>query len=933
MSSYVLPQVRVFQDFETAVEADVRDLNAFICGGHAYLVRLAEADEKALGYLGVYDHVGSLVDGEYKTCYSWPQKPVGSVIDEEYTAVAIDNALLRYFRDTSHAMTKTARNKIRHPSKIFKTNGSTYPRSADFYDRDVAVGDIVVVSGIPTINDGTSSESEESRVTLSTYVKAIEADVVAAVVDTSPTSDSANQATQILAATSSAASGNSGTATINTQSGASYNGHADGDLVEVYTVTVIQASTGSDATTARLQVVSASGNDDDAEVTPATFGSPTSIGSRGLTATWSGASTAFTLGDVWTVTVHQAFTAPVPTTGGTYTGTVDKTYEIAVTAGGNGTSQITCTTTDGTDFSGPTTIASSATNYAVGTLGVVVQFSTATLRKGDRYYVTATAATAGAYRTLVLGHDLDSDIDLNDAASSDLEVDLYIKKNIEVDTDHVSVPGQFNWTQSNTELCLNAGIYAFDETYTNVGVPVALPVIKDTAVANSNKLYVQYRAWRSDLASAVNGIDDVANLNTAISGALSPDNPLKWGVYKALQNSNGQVVKYAAVADPTDSADWVSVIDLISDRMDVYGLVPLTRDATIIGLFEAHIGAASTEDTGRWRVLWVNLENEDNVAVVNAAASSNGQVVQVVTEDDPDTSGSQYTLFRITSGNAELIDLGVRPGDVVRYQYTVDSWGNASYTEYVVDEVLNETTLRVTGSGTDVAESVAKKAEIWRTLTVAEQATAIANAAGNYSSRRVRAIWPDTVSEAGTSMEGYYLCCALAGLSSGVAPHQPLTRVSITGFDDISRTTRLFNRSQLDELAAAGTWVVTQDPGDGEVYSRHAITTGNYDDINEREEQVTRNVDSMSYYWLEKFSPYIGVANNTPGMLDIIEAETRSGIEYLRSANKTTRLGGQLIDAEIVELRPSPVFSDRMVLTLQYTLPYALNNIDVHQLI
>jgi len=111
------------------------------------------------------------------------------------------------------------------------------------------------------------------------------------------------------------------------------------------------------------------------------------------------------------------------------------------------------------------------------------------------------------------------------------------------------------------------------------------------------------------------------------------------------------------------------------------------------------------------------------------------------------------------------------------------------------------------------------------------------------------------------------------------------------------------------------------------------LTTAEYADINQREEQVVRNVDSMSFYWLGKFAPYIGISNNTPVMLDIIEAETRSGIEYLRSANQTARLGGQLIDADIVELRRSPVFSDRILLTLRYTLPYALNNIDVHQLI
>lgn len=550
MSSYVLPQARVFQDFETAVEADVRDLNAFICGGHAYLVRLDQADEKPLGYLGAYDNVAALVDGDYKTCYAWPQKPVGSTIDETYTQVAIDNALLRYFRDTSHAMTKTARNKVRHPSKIFKTNGATYPRSADFYDRDVAIGDIVVLSYIPTpLAENGSSEVAEERAYLSTYVKAIEADVVAAVVDTTPTSGASNQTVLTVGTTNSAASTNSGTATITSSSAASYDGHADGDLTETYTITVVQASTGSDATTARLQVVSASGNDDDADVTPAAFGSATAIGARGLTVTFNVGSTAFTVGDEWTVVARQNFTVPVATTGGTYTGTADKTYEIVVTAGGNGTSQITCTTTDGTDYSGPTTIASSATDYPVGSLGVVVQFSTATLRKGDRYYVTATAATAGAYRTLVLGHDLDSDVDTNDAGSSLIEMSLYIKKDIEVGENHVSVPGQVNWAQSNTELCVFAGIYAYDETYTDSGVPVALPVITDANVANSNKLYVQYRAWRSELASAVNGIEEIGSLDAAISGALTPDNPLKWAV-----GLFGEIVTMARVRSVMASA-------------------------------------------------------------------------------------------------------------------------------------------------------------------------------------------------------------------------------------------------------------------------------------------------------------------------------------------------------------------------------------------
>ena len=928
-TSYVLPQARVFQEFEATTTPNIQDLNAFICGGHAYLARLSDADEKATAYLGQYDHVGSLVDGEYKTCYSWPDKPTGSVIDTSYTLLGIDNALLRYYQDNSHTLVKTDRNKVRNPSVSFAANGSSYARSAAFYDRDVAVGDIVVISGIPTITEG-GSEVDQDRVYLATYVKALEADVVAAAVG-SATSGASNKATQTASSSSTAGSGNSGDATISSISHASYNGHADGDLSEVYTVVVIQASTDSDATTGRLQVRSASGRDDVASVTPAAFGSATAIGARGLTVTWDAGSTDYVVGDYWTVTVHQAFTAVTATSGGTYTGTKSLTYEITVTTGGAATSEITVNTTDGTDYSGPH-LVSSTSAISIGTLGVTVAMSATTMRKGDKYYIVATPASTGAYKTIVLGHDLDSDIDEDDADAARLEIQLFIKKDLELGEAHLSLPGEVNWQQSDTEFCVMAGIYAYDDSYTDGGELVALPVISSSYVTNSNKMYVEYRAWRSDLAVTPLVIEDTGSIGD-IAGALTPDNPLKYGVYKALQNSNGQGVRYMAVADPDDSDSWADVIDKISERTDVYGLVPLTRDSTVLGLFQAHVDAMSNEDVGRWRVLWVNTLGEDTIAIVDSTLSDDDEVVFATVGDDPDTSGTQYTLLTVTSGNAELATLGVRANDVVRYQYGTDSEGNVSYTEYVVDAVLSETTLRLAGTGLSSAEPVAKKVEIWRNLTNAELATQIATKSGAWGNRRVRAIWPDTIEDGTLSVPGYFLCAALSGLASGVVPHQGLTKLEISGFTTVDRVTKKFSRSNLDTMAVAGAWIVTQEPATGQIYSRHAVTTGDYTDINFREEQVTRNLDSISYFWLDRFSPYIGIVNNTPGMLDKLEAETRSGIDFLRAANVTPTLGGQIVDATVTEIRRSLVFKDRVVIYISYDLPYALNNIDVHQLV
>jgi hypothetical protein len=917
MATYVLPQVLVFQEFELASEPAAQPLNACIMGGNAFLLRYSDSDEKVQAYLGQYDHVGTLVEGDYKTCYSWPERPAGGVVDDSYTKLFIDNALLRYLRDTSGDITRETASRIRFPNTALIDNPDdpvTYPRDTDLKDRDVKVGDSVKV----VADDGIGGDP----ITLYTYVRGFVADTVAATVDSTPNAYAANHATQVASSSSSAASGNSGDATIDSVSHTSYNGHPDGDIDEVYTIEVIQASTGGDATTARLKVTSASGRDDDDEVTPAAFGSPTAIGARGGTVTWDALSTEFTLGDVWTFTVHQAYTAPTTTAAGTYTGTTDRTYIVEVTKGGlfAASPEITVTTTDGTDFSGPTVCATSGAAVSIGTKGVTFTPTGTALLKGTRWSIPVTAATEGAYKTLVLGHNLDPD------QLDNFDVSLFIKKDIEVGEKHITVDGRYNWEQSDTEFCVLADIQAYDDSYTDGGELVALDVISDDEWENTNKLYVEYRAWVQDLVGEVNGISDVANLDDEIPGELTPDNPLKWGVYKALENSNGQEVKFIAVSNPDDTDEWITVLDALEERTDVYGLVPLTRTTTVLNLVKAHVLAQSTETAGRWRVAWFNTKVDSSIQVVGA------DTVLGTTEDDADTSGTQYTILKVPANDALFETNGVQAGDIVRYQYESDAYDEVTYSEYVVDEVINESTLRLV-TGTDTAESVALKFEIWRNLSVADLATEVANASGNWASRRVMAIWPDEFEGDGVTQEGYFLCCAYAGLASGVVPQQGLTNLELSGVTGVPRTTELFNRTQLDEIAANGGWIVTQDPKSGEVYSRHAVTTGDYEDINEREEMVTRNVDSISYYFQDTFAPYIGISNVTPSMLTIIEAETNAAIQYLRTANFTPRLGGQMIEATITDLRISPVFRDRILLSLDAEIPYALNNLEIHLLI
>ena len=691
-----------------------------------------------------------------------------------------------------------------------------------------------------------------------------------------------------------------------------------------------QSSSGGKLPTALLRITSASGFDDDLTVSPAAAGTAFFVGNRGLSLTFTGTADLI-VGQTYSIKITDKYTkvaAAIPATP-VYRGTASTTYKIDIIKGGMidsanlaGCPQFRASTTGGSDYGQPITITTAGTFYPVGTQGLQISFTAPDgIRKGDRFYIEVTAAQAGRISTLVLAHTLPTALYPlpipPGRPAVDLDLILYIERDIMVDA---TIDGITNWEQNETQIIIHGGIEAYDEAFTSGGEPVPLPV-------TSGSVYVEYRAWLSDLASTVGTISDVGNLDTAIPGPLTPDNPLKWGVFKALSNSNGSDVKYTAVADPTDPNSWDAVLALLIGRTDVYNLVPLTFDRTVLDLYAAHVIDESAPEQASWRAVFCSIRALSQQAVVSIANSTNGEVVMALISDDPNATGSQYNLLTVPSGNSDFLTNLTRPGDVVRTNYGIDSSGTEVFDEYVIDQVINEDSLLLM-SGPASPVTFAQKIEVWRHLNKDEIAADLARQAGSFSSRRVKAVWPDTVGSGGILQEGYYLAAALAGLRSGVVPHQGLTNVQLSGFDDLSRTTDFFGGAQLNTMAAAGTWIVTQAP-DGTVYNRHGLTTDSTD-VNSSEEMITSNLDSISYTFAQRLAPFIGVMNVTPAGVQLLGTEIDSCINFLKSNGNIARLGGQLVNATVVSLQPHAILADRVVCVIDVTLPYPLNNLEIH---
>ncbi len=931
---YVTPQALVFQDLTASAAAQETPLRAHISGGHAQLVRYAVDAERPIGSLGFYD---SATD----TDHAWPGRVVGGVVDHSYTKLFVKDALLQYANNLDGNKIAGSRNRVR-----LNANVANSPAAANNIgnDRGAVIGDVV--------------KATFGSVTVWSYVAGLIAEVGSTVV-AAAAADASNPIAATNAITVSQVHGpwNAITAAVS----GTYSPYATGVITETYTVIVTQASTGGDLRTARLRVLSSSGLDNQTSVTPTAENTFFGIGTHGVTMKFTSGHDAnqsadslsaeaqqisyndLLVGMRFTVVATGTYAVPVATSSGTYTGSVTDTYLIEVVEGGlyaNSTPKIQVSTTNGLDISGPTPVHAAATPVVVGTKGVRVAFSGTGLARGTKWTIKANAATVGALRTIVLGHNIPTTV----ADTAAVTVALFIKKDVvELPQNRVNEAPLVNFVQTDTQITIASNLDATDDSYTVSGDVTALPIISEST-QGYGELFVEYRAWRPELSFNVHAIDAVGDLDT-IEGALDPDNPLKWAIFKALENANGSTVKFTAVADPESADSWVKVIDLLEGQRDTYGLVPLTRDGTVIDLFLAHVNQDSSAEKAQWRSLWVNLNGVPTFPLVSAgstvpgyteATTVGGAVCLATITDNDQASGTQYTLVRNDDSSGQFVTNGVRAGDKVRALYTGDGFGGLTWTEFTVDAVVTENELRLV-SGPSAPVNTPAKIEIWRNPTTQEEATAIATTAGAYGSRRVRAVWPDRIESSGTVMEGYFLCASLAALRGGLPPHQGITNMSVEGYTSVSRTTDKFNRSQLDIMAGSGVWIVTQDKntanGLGLIYSRHALTTAAYDDIDQREEMHCANTDSISFRVMDTLSPFIGVANNVAATRALMDLELNTLGNVLKTEKFTSTLGGQVVDWGTSSIVPHPVLRDRVIVTITPVYPYPLNNAEAHLII
>jgi hypothetical protein len=960
--AYITPRVKIQQEFLQLPVYREYPLPAFIIGPNYALTRYSDTAEKPFTALATYNGDVVLTGNSYvyldDVTYDFPNVPAGGDVDHGYTKVFAESVEAKYFPNAelgsdgsndnlvgfvyTEAGTAST-NKVRFLNARLK-GGNGFARSNEFFsNRDVSVGDLIKIT-------------DDNNVSVKAKIKAIlaedslidedlEASISAAVnasTNTANASESYTAAPQYVTTTPASTSQPTNSNVIST----AYKGHESlGIYADTYTVTVTTGGTNFD--NVRFSIASQKGafitktlmvaEEDD--ITGNWTLTLDDEGDNNVRLRWS-SPTSVTTGTSWTLNVNASVSRVTPITTGAYVGSVDQTYTITVERGGvffDGFNADTCVKlrVQASDIdTSSIVLPKSETYFNLGSLGVRAKFDSGVFGNyfvaGDTYYVQVTSEKYGPYTVVELDEDLPADmLDLAD----ELRAELFLtQKAIQIPAVRDLASDERNWTQEDAYITINSGITTYNNSLlASTLEPARLPI-------TSAKLFVEYRALLQTVTSAIDSVNDLADVKKKL-GVVHPDNPLAQGVYDAVLNSQNMTVYFIGV-QTDDLAGYSEAIQISEKNNKVYSFVPMSFDKPVQDAVVAHVNAFSTPDVGRWRIAWLAVQDQKFSLMYDL--KEDGSSYYATITDNPAVTGTQINL--VTVEGAKFVDDGVRPNDSIRINFRLNADGALVYDEYIVDRVRTNTSLLLTTKLTrPITSEAPTKIQVVRNYTRSERAANIAAIGGDYNNRRVRVVFPDTykygnsaLGEAIVTKQGYIAAAGLAGLRSGVVPHQGLTNSEFLGATDLSKVVLEFSQSELDLMAEKGVWLITQEVIGATPYVRHQLTTDERS-LNTSEDSITTNVDSISYALKDVLAPFIGRYNVNPENVLAVRYAIAAQLRYRANDTYVARAGNQLVSFtekdDIIRIAQNSTYKDRIDVEVRLHVPYPLNYINLRLLV
>lgn len=380
---------------------------------------------------------------------------------------------------------------------------------------------------------------------------------------------------------------------------------------------------------------------------------------------------------------------------------------------------------------------------------------------------------------------------------------------------------------------------------------------------------VSYAVVRDDLI----GLQDIqADEVASRLGDDVPDNPLGLGARIYFSNTS-QTLKVIQVKEDTLEG-WQAAAEAAKTD-EVYNIVPLTQDPSVLAMWRAHVIDESTPDNKRERVLW------------QSEAFPRDQVRATTEADDVVTVSRTAEGDQTVVINRDLVAAGVLTGD----NFEGVMFNGAVYTKFagrILDVTLagSTTTLTILPDGlvlvSTVDMAVSSFTVTQRPLSPAEIKDEVAAYPATIQNRRIRNIYPDACRiefsdntgdgetdgfyGGGTLIStegGHYMCIPEVAKRLTFGPARPLTKRGGAGVYQVLDSFTEQPGFQ-DAIIDSGNYYMEQRGGLGtNVQTIRALTT----DVRElitAEESVTSQIDSFVRRLRRNLTPLLG-----PEILDV----------------------------------------------------------------
>lgn len=396
---------------------------------------------------------------------------------------------------------------------------------------------------------------------------------------------------------------------------------------------------------------------------------------------------------------------------------------------------------------------------------------------------------------------------------------------------------------------------------------------------------------------------NVGNQEELLGDAV-PANPLALAANIALQNTPTAV--YALRVETDDVTGWTAALAR-AKVSTVYSIVPLTQEAAILAVAQAHVVSESDPDNKRERILWQSASFPRSVnrmtLTTEVATVSRGATQTLVIDTDVTESGvivGDVIAATAFNGTEEIL-FGGRILSISGDGMTLTMLPDGS--------IANPTTAL-----TVVALSIDSKS-----LEDAELRDTVAAYATNLQERRVRNLYPDNVTLAftdttgavstdgiygggevtGHSAGGFYLCVVEGAKRARYGPVKPLTKTGGAGIETIVDPFE-GNTPYQDVMIDAGTYYMEQPNGSGSnVQAIRALTT-NATDLIYVEDSVTTQLDNLARQLRAQIKPLLGPYILDEGFFTLLSAQQGAVVKQILDNKEMKTINLRAIEEDAV---------------------------------